>query len=406
MMRSGFRFDPPRVNFSGELRWLLQRAFGPPEQALLDTGILDGKAATELAGRFHLAERVGARTSPERLVDELGQEAAGWFREEYARAAARYLVVGSVCRELGEVGRLLEIPTIFLKGAALQLDGRVVPGSRNMADVDVLVPEDRARQLQKALVDAGCNQFETRESEHQLQLLTHRLGLGIEVHKTIPGVRFEGGPSATANELIEKRFVQTAPGLEDGSFLPNGDVILAHAVVHGIAQHGLSPEGYPMARMLADIQDLGVDAARLAAFLDEGYSWIASDVSREEVNAVVWLVRRLGVGEDPADVAATGDEVGAFLRHVVANATDQRYAETMKFRGLTVMPGDRGRVRSVAKTLRGTVFPTNAQIDILYGQPRSEIGYWAWRLWRPFDLVIRAARYGVAWGRHQLRIRN
>jgi len=405
-MRSGFRFDPPRVEISVELRWLLWRAFGPPEQALTGTGILDPEVVIELAGGFHLAGRVGARTPPERLVDELGQEAAGWFREEYARAAAKYLVVKSVCSELGEMAEGLEIPLIFLKGAALQLSETVAVGSRNMSDVDVLVPEDGARRLQASLVEAGCRVYETRESEHQLQLLTHRSGLGIEVHKTIPGVRFEGGPSATANELIEKGFVQPAPGLEDGSFLPNDEVVLAHALVHGIAQHGLSPEGYPLARLLADVQDLGVDEVRLADFLGGGFSWTAKDVSREEVKAVVGLVRQLEAGEDPVDLAAAGDGVGAFLRHVVASTTDRQYAETMKFRGLAVMPADRGRVRSVAKTLRSTLLPTNAQIDIIYGPPQTALGYWGWRLWRPFDLVERAGRYGVAWVRHKLRIRN
>jgi hypothetical protein len=304
------------------------------------------------------------------------------------------------------VGRLLEIPTIFLKGAALQLWGKVAAGSRNMCDVDVLASEDGVRRLQAALLDAGCEPYETRESEHQLQLLTHRSGLGIEVHKIIPGVRLGDGPSATAGELIEKGFVHPAPGLADGCFLPNDEVLLAHLLVHGIAQHGLSPEGYPMTRMLADVQDLGVDEARLAAFLDEGYSWIATDVSREEVEAVAGLVQRLGAGDDPADVAAAGDEVGALLRHVVACTTDQRYAETMKFHGLTVMPGDRGRVRSVAKIVRGTLLPTNAQIDTLYGPTKTRLGYWGWRLWRPFDLVVRAGRYAAAWARHRFKIRN
>ena len=58
---------------------------------------------------------------------------------------------------------------------------------------------------------------------------------------------------------------------------------------------------------------------------------------------------------------------------------------------------DIGRVRALAKTVRGALLPTKAQIDILFGPPRTELGYWGWRLWRPFDLVLRAARYGFAW---------
>ena len=34
------------------------------------------------------------------------------------------------------------------------------------------------------------------------------------------------------------------------------------------------------------------------------------------------------------------------------------------------------------------------------------IGYWGWRLWRPFDLVLRTLRYGFAWIRQKLGMRN
>jgi hypothetical protein len=194
--------------------------------------------------------------------------------------------------------------------------------------------------------------------------------------------------------------------LEGACFLPNDDVMLAHVLVHGIAQHGLTPEGYPMTRMLADLQDLGVDEARLGAFLDEGFSWIATDVSREEAEAAAGLVRRLGQGEDSTFVMAGNDDAGRLLRHLLAGVLDEGYARSMKFASLTATPKDVARARALTKTMRGALLPTRAQIDILYGAPRTELGYWLWRLWRPFDLVVRAGRYGVAWVAHRLRVRN
>ena len=398
-MRSGFRFDPPQVEVGAELRWLLWRAFGPAGEGLTDGGDVNAEAATDVARRFDLAARIGARTPIGVLEAELGSETAGWFRDEHMGAAARYLVVGPVCRELAEAGRLLDIPLVFLKGAALQLGGRVAAGSRNMGDVDVLAPEDGARQLQAAMVEAGCKVFEARESEHQLQLLTHRLGLGIEIHKIIPGVRLGGGSSATAGELIERGLVLPAPGLEDGCYVPSDEVVLAHLLVHGIAQHGLAPDAYPMSRMLADVQDVG---AGDDAWEDAG-RWIKRDASREEVEAVAGLVRRLGAGEDPAMVAAGDDDEGALLRHLLAGVLDESYAQSMKFRSLTAKPKDVTRARALAKTMRGALFPTKAQIDIIYGPPRTELGYWGWRVWRPFDLVGRACRYGWAWVGHRVR---
>lgn len=365
-------------------------------------GDLDAATVTDLAHRFDLAARIGARTPPEVLVAELGSETAGRFHEEHAGAAARSLVVVPVCRELAEAGRRLGIPLVFLKGAALQLAERVAAGSRNLCDVDVLAPGDGARQLQAALVEAGCRALEAPESEHQLQYLTHPMGLGVEIHKIIPGVRLEGGSSATAGELIERKVVQPAPKLKGSCYLPDDEVMLAHLLVHGIVQHGMAPHAYPMSRMLADVQDLGAgDDAWEAAC-----RWIERDASREEVEAVAALVRRLGVGEDPAAVVAGDHDEGAFLRHVLAGVLDEGYAQSMKFRSLTAKPRDVTRARALAKTIRGALLPTRAQIDILYGPPRSELGYWGRRLWRPFDLVGRAWRYGWAWVGQRIRIRN
>jgi hypothetical protein len=401
-MKVEFRFVPPRVEVTGELRWLLWRAFGPPGETLTSVADLDTDAVKDLARRLDLAARVGARTPPDLLAGELTPETTGWFREQHSGAAARCLLAESVCRELAEAGRLLEIPLVFLKGAALQLGGRVEPGSRNMGDIDVLAPETGARRLQEALVEVGCEAFKTRESEHQLQYLAHRAGLGIEVHKIIPGVRLGGESSATADGLMKRGLVRPAPGLEDDCYLPNDTVLLAHVLVHGIAQHGLSPQAYPMMRMLADVQDLGVDddVWRTAC------GWIERDASRGEVEATARLAGRLGAGDDPAAVLAGGDHVGALLRHLVAGVLDGGYGQSLKFRSLTAKPKDIGRVRAFATTLRGALLLTNAQVEKLYGPPRTELGYWGWRLWRPFDLVLRAVRYGWAWLRHRIRMRN
>jgi hypothetical protein len=397
-MRSGFRFDPPQVEVSAELRWLLWRAFGTAGEVLTGVADLDKETVTDLARRFDLGARVGVRTPSGILTAELGSETARWFRQQHAGAAARYLLAEQVCCELAKAGRLLEIPLVFLKGAALYLGGKAAPGSRNMGDIDVLAPEEGARRLQRTLVEAGCRAYTGRESEHQLQFLSHRSGLGIEVHKKIPGLRFEGRSSAKACELIERELVQPAPGMEGDCYLPSDEVLLAHVLVHGIAQHGLSPQGYPMARMLADVQDLGADDQMWR----NACRWIERDASREEVEAVAGLADRLAAGEDPAEVAVVEDAAGTMLRHLVAGLLDEGYAQSMKFRSLTDKPRDMGRVRATAKTVRGALLPTNAQIDILFGRPKTELGYWGWRLWRPFDLVLRALRYGRAWVEQRL----
>ena len=54
-MRSGFRFDPPQVEASAELRWLLWRAFGPAGEVLTGVADLDKQTVMDLARRFDLA---------------------------------------------------------------------------------------------------------------------------------------------------------------------------------------------------------------------------------------------------------------------------------------------------------------------------------------------------------------
>jgi len=157
-----------------------------------------------------------------------------------------------------------------------------------------------------------------------------------------------------------------------------------------------------MARMLADVQDIGIgDDARKDAF-----RLIRRDASLLEVKAVSGLARRLGAGEDPAILAGDNDGEGAVLRHLLASVLDVKYAQSMKFRSLAAAPTEVSNIRAFAKTMRDAVLLKKAQVDTLYGPPRTRLGYLGWRLWRPFDLIVKAGRYAAAWVAHRLRIRN
>jgi hypothetical protein len=400
-MASGFRFDPPQKELSSELAWLLARAFGPAESEADKSRVVDSGRIFDLADSLDLTARIGAGTPFPKLVEEIGKEAAIRFLDAHRQTAAGSLVVQHLCRELAETGRDLGIPLIFLKGAALHLGGKVVAGARGMSDVDVLAPDDCVHRLQEALIAGGCRAMDLQESEHQLQLLVHRMGLGVEVHRIIPGVRFDGSNSATANQIFSRDLVIPAPGLSEGCFLPVDEILLAHILVHGISQHGLVPGAYPMMRMLADVQDFGASQDRV----EVAGNWIERDVSRDEVEAVISLARRLETGEDPSTIAKADDNAGAVLRHILAGVFDQGYARSMRFRSLTAKPGDAGIFAAQIQSLWRAVFLTRGQIDILYGIPRTSLGYLGWRLWRPFDLVLRAVRYGRAWFGHRLRKR-
>jgi len=404
-MASGFRFDPPRVQLSCELGWVLARAFGPVSAPWHGAGSINPEPVVEIAERLDLAERIAARTSSAVIAAEAAKVAAAGFQRAHTGCVARALVVERVCGEVAGIGADLGVPVVFLKGAALQLGGWIEPGSRSMGDVDLLVPGGSARRFQDALIAAGCNSPEAPEAEHQLQLLTHPSGMGVEVHRMVPGVRLDGGSSATSEQLIERDLCRAIDALPDGGLVPDRSVLAAHALVHGLAQHGLSPDNYPWSRFLADVQDLGLGAAGGREFLDTVMPWIGRDVGLEEVEAVLELVDRLGGGEDPLELAAGDDRPAALLQHLVAGALDDDYVQSMRLARRTQHLSDRPRWRRLAVDGWRTVWLTRPQVDKLYGVPKSALGYWGWRLWRPFDLIGRAWRYGVSAARHRVRRR-
>ncbi len=174
-------------------------------------------------------------------------------------------------------------------------------------------------------------------------------------------------------------------------------------LVHGFAQHGLGPDVYPFSRVLADTQDLARDDASWDAFFDGGFGWVAGEVARGEAEALRELLRRLERGDDPATMLGADDPPALLLEHLVAGVEDPGYGASMRLRRHRSRLTDRPRWRSLALDAWRTVWLTRAQIDILYGRPRNALGYWGWRVWRPFDLVLRTLRYGLEWVRSRMR---
>jgi hypothetical protein len=57
----------------------------------------------------------------------------------------------------------------------------------------------------------------------------------------------------------------------------------------------------------------------------------------------------------------------------------------------------------VSDVITSGLFLTRAQIDHIYGQPGSAIGYWGRRLWRLVEMSYRLCRYSWAYLRHRKR---
>jgi Uncharacterised nucleotidyltransferase len=383
------RFRPPTAPIDVEVAWLLARAFGPRDVG--SVARVDGETAYDRATRLDLVARVAARTPHELLSAVCGPTIAERFRHALHRTAAEELRAQWLCRRLASLAK--HRPVVFLKGAGMLLGGHSTSGTRTMVDVDALVSANDAQGLQRELVELGWQVHDVPPCEHQLAPISREGEGTIELHVMVPGLRL-GGRSATVEDLI-----QGGHTLEAGSGLvvPEPAILRAHAIVHGVAQHGLTPAAYPMCRMLADLADLdGGDAELIAA-------WLTEDVSEPEVAATLTLARRLRAGDDPRALSAASSDEAILLRHVVHGALDADYAASLRLASLLTMPTDGSRLTQLWHALGDTLWLSHEQIDTIYGRPVSALGYAFRRVVRPVDLLMRAGRHTAAWLRHRRR---
>jgi hypothetical protein len=365
---------------------MLLRAFGPAGASLPSSaGPVDPAGVLAMARRFEVPARIAARQGRERLAAELGPEAAEAFVRERRAAAAVGLRLQAAARRVAEVAAPLDLPLAFLKFMALETTGVLAAGSRDACDVDVLAPEDRAEELWQALVAAGWLGSGLPDAEHQLPALKDPEGGVVEVHRLLPGVRIAGPASATFAALDRLGLLAPLPLDWPGrSVAPAPEVQAAHVLVHGLGQHGYWPASYSLLRMVADLMDLN-------ALTDRATGWVEKDVPVAEAEAVRRLCATLIEGEYPEGDAEI------LLRHMLAGRLDPDYEKSLRLGLFQSQPSDRSRPVQLARTVLGAVFLTDAQIDVLYGRPRTRLGYLGRRLARPFDLLLRLGRYSLRW---------
>jgi Uncharacterised nucleotidyltransferase len=368
---------------------MLLRAFGPAGAIFPEA--VEPAAALAVARRFEVSARIAVRQGRERLRAELGEEAAAGFARDRARAAAAGMRLMEEVRAVAGVAAPLGVPLACLKFAALEGTGLLAAGSRGACDVDLLAPAERVEELWRALVDHGFRASGLPEAEHQLPALTGPRGGVVEIHRHLPGVRLDGAASATFAALDRAGLLRPLPDLPGRCLAPAPEVQAAHALVHGLGQHGYWPSSYSLLKMVADLLDLG-------ALDDTAARWVARDVSAAEVEAVRRLTQRLAAGEDATGWAGSEEEL---LRHILAGRLDPEYAGALRLGLFRPQPSERSRPVQLARAVLGAVFLSDAQIAAIYGPPRGRLGYLGRRLARPFDLLWRLGSYGARWARLQ-----
>ncbi|HEX9800753.1 MAG TPA: nucleotidyltransferase family protein [Thermoanaerobaculia bacterium] len=391
MRAERFRFRPPPVALPPELAWVLARAFAPPAASVPPPA---PEAALALADRLGLLPRLAARADLGALAAELGATAGERLRRERAAAAARELRFDETLATVAAAAAELGAAVAPLKGRALVLAGDATAGTRPSADLDLLVSAAALADLHGALRRRGFAAAAGGGYAHHLAPLRHPLGDAVELHRHLPGVRLHGSGFATWEELAAAQLL-VAPAddrLAGAVLLPARPVRIAHSLVHGLAQHGLTAR-FAGWLLVGDLIDLAAAPAADGAEAPRWRAWIDDEVGAEEVDAALALARAAARGE--IDFAASGDPLPARLaRHFTACALDADYAAALKARWLEAPLDERPRaVARLATLLRAFVPPRRAAPAGAAETSFRRAGRW---LVRPFELVRRAAASALA----------
>jgi hypothetical protein len=177
--------------------------------------------------------------------------------------------------------------------------------------------------------------------------------------------------------------------------VPSREFLIAHAIVHGYAQHGSSPAEYPMMRMVADVADLRrSDSPDHLA--EHCHAWVADEMTLEEVRAVCRLAALLQSG---APVEPESPE-GCVLRHIVASIQDEDYRRSLKLDRMDAL----SKAGEWLPTIRRVIAPTRAELEHDRGPIGSRLSYLVQARLHAFRKLGLAASAVIA--RMRLRLRR
>ncbi len=389
MSRAPIRFDPPPVRIGPEAWWALLRAFGPTE-APFDQALEPGRVVS-VARQLEVSARIAARLGRQRLGREVSPQAAEQLVEDRRHNALTTLTRLAAARALAERAAPRGVQLVPLKFLALHHRGVLLPGSRHASDIDLLAAEGDLESLAGMAAELGFRGRDLPALDHHLPTLDHpSLGL-LEIHRLLPGITAAGRAPATLDDLASAGLLERTAQLPGNCLLPSRELLAAHAVAHGMHQHGANPAAYAPAKMLGDLIDLGAaDGEQGAQLVRRAAALLAGDVSGVEAQAAFELAGLLGRGAAAEEWNSSLASI-ALLRHWLAALVDPGYRERLAWHDLR--QGLR-RKRPIGRLalVRSTLFPSREQLAKIHGLPAAS-GRLGWlRLARPFQLIGRALR--------------
>jgi hypothetical protein len=169
-------------------------------------------------------------------------------------------------------------------------------------------------------------------------------------------------------------------------FLPKDELLIAHLIAHGLAQHGFEPKTYPLLRMVSDLFDLGV--AETDRFESDVFPLVSTDVSRDEVLALIELVTSLRK-KDVTTCWTDEHNTALLLRHFVLAAINEQYQARVLLRRVVQTYREIGVTSTARELIQYTFFLPNDHLAKLYGKTTP---YWILRLSRPLNFAWRSIK--------------
>lgn len=319
-----------------------------------------------LAQRLDVIARIVSRTPQALLVNEVGEHLAEVWANHKRGVTLHTLLLFGVLKDLDDLAARTGANLVLLKGLALICAGHASFGSRATADVDILVPRSARPRVQPALESIGPVATGPRLFEDQLQGRLHPSGVLVEPHLVLGHLSLDGSSGLGADDLASAN--RLVPLVEPFPHLaaPQPTVLAAHLVAHAIAQHGWRPGGYPVLRVVADLQDLFQRQPPSRDDMRDIKQLTAGWVSAEEVRAVLELAGRLAAGESPGDLWSDAGR-GRLVRHLVEVSLSRDYERSLELHALfDARPFDPAW-RRLVRRLRRALWPQSTLLATRYG---------------------------------------
>jgi hypothetical protein len=281
------------------------------------------EAAKLAALRSGLACRIASRTPADRLTEELGAHASGLVAAR-RQAARHYMAYEAVLDPISELARAQGRPVVLLKGFALNAAGIAALGSRDVGDLDILVDRDSVAEFSAGLEAAGFSTAPGSRNEQHLPPMRAPVWGVVDVHDALRGVV---GPTSNWLDASGVLAVGRPTEVRPGCWVPDRQVLAAHALAHGLEQHATSPGAYPLLRTLGDLIDIVGDEQGWQEALPLLHRHVGETLREGEIVATRDLCLALQRGAAPED---SDSPAGRLLAHFLAHTFDPEYRADLR----------------------------------------------------------------------------